>query len=126
MNSLMQQERRLYPRYSVDMTLDVDIDGNAEEPAFVARACNLSQNGISIICSDPEKVFVVEGLSYSDECVLHFALTEDEEVEAYKARLSVKRRISSTKYELGFHFLNIALEQEQKLEQRLYFLRVNR
>ena len=84
MNSLMQQERRLYPRYSVDMTLDVDIDGNAEEPAFVARACNLSQNGISIICSDPEKVFVVEGLSYSDECVLHFALTEDEEAQVEK------------------------------------------
>jgi c-di-GMP-binding flagellar brake protein YcgR len=126
MNLLMPKERRLYPRYSVDITLDVDIDGNAEESAFSACACNLSQNGVSIICSDPEKVFVVEGLSYSDECVLHFALTKEEEVESYRARLSVKRRISSTKYELGFHFLNMTSGQEQKLEERLYFLRVSR
>ena len=119
----MPQERRLYPRYSVDIKLDIDIKGNAEEPAFSARVSNLSQNGVNIICADADKVFVIEGLSYSDECVLHFALTEDDEVIAYKARLSVKRRISSTKYGLGFHFLNMTSEQEQRLHEYLYSLR---
>jgi c-di-GMP-binding flagellar brake protein YcgR len=119
----MPQERRLYPRYSVDMKLDIDIDGNAEQPAFSARGSNLSQNGINVICADADKVFVIEGLSHSDECVLHFALTEGHEVMAYKARLSVKRRMSSTKYGLGFHFLNMTSEQEQSLDEYLYSLR---
>jgi c-di-GMP-binding flagellar brake protein YcgR len=119
----MPQERRLYPRYSVDMKLDIDIDGNAEQPAFSARGSNLSQNGINVICADADKVFVIEGLSHSDECVLHFALTEDHEVMAYKARLSVKRRMSSIKYGLGFHFLNMTSEQEQSLDEYLYSLR---
>jgi c-di-GMP-binding flagellar brake protein YcgR len=72
MNLLMPKERRLYPRYSVDIKLDIDIEGNAEEPAFSARVSNLSQNGVNIICSDADKIFVIEGLSYSDECLLHF------------------------------------------------------
>jgi c-di-GMP-binding flagellar brake protein YcgR len=119
----MPQERRLYPRYSVDMKLDIDINGNAEQPAFSARGSNLSQNGINVISADADKVFVIEGLSHSDECLLHFALTEDHEVMAYKARLSVKRRMSSTKYGLGFHFLNMTSEQEQSLDEYLYSLR---
>jgi c-di-GMP-binding flagellar brake protein YcgR len=123
MNLLMPKERRLYPRYSVDIKLDIDIEGNAEEPAFSARVSDLSQNGVNIICSDADKIFVIEGLSYSDECLLHFPLTEDHDVMAYKARLSVKRRMSSTKYGLGFHFLNMTSEQEQSLDEYLYSLR---
>ena len=121
----MPQERRLYPRYSVDIKLDIDIDGNAEQPAFSACASNLSQNGINVICADADKVFVIERLSYSDECVLHFALTPRHQVMTYKARLSVKRRMSSTKYGLGFHFLHMTSEQEQSLDEYLYSLRTS-
>jgi c-di-GMP-binding flagellar brake protein YcgR len=123
MNLLMPQERRLYPRYSVDFELNIDIDGSAEQPAFSARASNLSQNGINIVCANAEKVFVIEGLSHSDECILHFALTQSHPVMAYKARLSVKRRMSSTKYGLGFHFLHMTSEQEQSLDEYLHSLR---
>ena len=123
MNLLMPKERRLYPRYSVDIKLDIDIEGNAEEPAFSARVGNLSQNGVNIICSDADNFFVVKSLSYSDEYLLHFPITEDHDVMTYKTKLSIKRRMSSIKNGLGFHFLNMTSEQEQSLDEYLYSLR---
>lgn len=97
-------ERRLYPRYEVDIPVGILLGKEAETPRLDAVATNLSLGGIQLECQ-PEPVAILQRMpNQPAQCIIEFQLPDEDKVLHMSARLIIARRISQETFLIGWKY----------------------
>lgn len=102
----MQTERRLHPRKSLTVPVQVLVPEGSGVQAYHATTINLSEDGIQLSCNRAIVLSLLEQEQYPPTCQLVFSLPDEQAEIHVDARLVVNRRLAADHHCLGFSLVS--------------------